>query len=37
MKALFVEPYGFLAKPYRVRELMTALTNMLNSSSSEKA
>lgn len=36
MKALFVEPYGFLAKPYRVRELMTALTNMLSSRPSQK-
>ena len=37
MKALFVEPYGFLAKPYRVTELMTALTNMLGSRLSEKS
>jgi DNA-binding NtrC family response regulator len=29
MKALFVEPYGFLAKPYTMDELTTALANLL--------
>jgi DNA-binding NtrC family response regulator len=32
MKAQFVEPYGFLAKPYTLEDLTTALTNIIGKS-----
>src|SRR6185437_818812 len=30
MRALFVERYGFLAKPYTADQLMTAINNLLS-------
>jgi DNA-binding NtrC family response regulator len=37
MKALFVEPYGFLAKPYTMDELTTAMSNLLRPRAAPKA
>jgi DNA-binding NtrC family response regulator len=37
MVALFVEPHGFLAKPYTIEQLKTAVANLLGSNKGKAA
>ena len=37
MVALFVEPHGFLATPYTVEQLKTAVANLLGSNKGKAA